>query len=199
MMNDMMARQFEKPEGLLGKLAGKIMDKENREINKWTIEYLQPIEGDRILEIGYGPGFAIKEIASSVSNITVHGVDISEKMKETAESKNHDEIVHGKVQLYHVDIHDFDQGILYHKIFSVNNYPLWKKPHESLLHIMKLLENHGELIITVQPREEGANDETAKSLGESMKEDLLLAGYCDIQISYLKIRPVLTVCVRARK
>lgn len=39
-MFELLAKQFEKPEGIFGKLAGKIMYFENRKINKWTIRKL---------------------------------------------------------------------------------------------------------------------------------------------------------------
>ncbi|MEI2357892.1 class I SAM-dependent methyltransferase [Mesobacillus zeae] len=199
MINDIMARQFEKPKGILGKIAGCVMFFENRKINRWTLQYVQPSPGERILEIGYGPGFAIREIASANKDITIHGVDVSAKMKEEADKKNHDGIMKGIVLLFNVDIHDFAPGITYNKVFSVNNYPLWKRPHESLVNIRELLNKDGELTITVQPREEGADDETARRLGVKIKEDLLMAGYNDIKVSFKKVRPVLTVCVRGRK
>lgn len=80
-MFDIFARQFEKPQGLLGKLAGKIMYFENRKINRWTIEQLQINRRDSILEVGFGPGYSIKHIMDQWRYSETDGVDVSEDMR----------------------------------------------------------------------------------------------------------------------
>ncbi|WP_232233693.1 class I SAM-dependent methyltransferase [Bacillus sp. J33] len=85
-MFELLAKQFEKPEGILGKLAGKIMYFENRKINKWTIRKLNIKRRDSILEVGYGPGYSILFIMDNYRHVEADGVDVSEDMK-TAASK----------------------------------------------------------------------------------------------------------------
>jgi cyclopropane fatty-acyl-phospholipid synthase-like methyltransferase len=198
-MIDSIAKQFEKPKGVLGKLAGTVMYFENRKINKWSIKKLHVEKNDRILEIGYGPGYGIKTLMSSYRSILVDGIDLSDKMRDEATRRNKAWIETGKVHLTTGDVADYQPDHCYSKIISVNNYPLWEKHKISLKRLYKLLENRGRIVLTVQPREEGSTDDTAKQLGEQMKEDLLSTGFVNPEISFLKVRPVLTVCVTAEK
>lgn len=198
-MIDTMAKQFEKPKGILGKLAGIIMYFENRKINKWSIKKLQIQKHDRILEVGYGPGYGIKTIMSNYRSLTIDGIDLSEKMLEEATKRNKKWIAAGRVHLGNGDVADYHPDHLYNKIISVNNYPLWDKPLTSLKHLFNMMEKSGRIVLTVQPREEGSTDETAKVLGKQIKNDLLQTGFKNPDVSYLKVRPVLTVCVTAEK
>lgn len=198
-MIDSMAKQFEKPKGLLGKLAGSIMYFENRKINKWSIHKLQIQKRERILEIGYGPGYGIKTMMSKNRWIRVDGIDLSEKMYEEASKRNREWLEAGRVSLEMGDVASYQPEHYYNKILSVNNYPLWENPMQSLNHLYNLLERRGRIVLTVQPREEGSTDATAKRLGERMKQDLLDCGFSKPEISFLKVRPVLTVCVSAEK
>ncbi|MFT9597641.1 SAM-dependent methyltransferase [Mesobacillus sp.] len=198
-MIDPMAKQFEKPRGILGKLAGTIMYFENRKINRWSIQKLQVRKNDRILEIGFGPGYGIKTLMSNYRGIEVDGIDLSEKMKNAATKRNKEWIEHGKVHLTIDDVGNFQPEHNYNRIISVNNYPLWDQPLTSLSHLLRLLKQGGRIVLTVQPREEGSTARTAKQLGERMKIDLLNTGFKNPEVSYLEVRPVLTVCVTAEK
>lgn len=198
-MMDSMAKQFEKPKGILGKLAGTIMYFENRKINRWSIRNLHVYKNDRILEIGYGPGYGIKTLMSNYRRIEVDGIDLSAKMKNDATKRNKEWIEQGKVHLTVGDVSDFQPDHCYNKIISVNNYPLWDEPLASLSQLRRLLKQGGRIALTVQPREEGSTAQTAKQLGERMKKDLLCTGFKNPEVSYLRVRPVLTVCVTAEK
>lgn len=198
-MGDTMANQFEVPKGVLGKLAGKIMYFENQKINKWSITKLQIKEKDHILEIGYGPGYGIKTMMSSHSQITIDGIDLSEKMHEEAMKKNRKWIETGKVYLSTGDVVNYQPEQHFDKVISVNNYPLWDLPIRSLKHLYNLMNSNGRIVLTVQPREEGSTDTTAVELGKKITSDLQQAGFTNTEVFYKKVRPVLTVCVTAEK
>ncbi|GLB59447.1 class I SAM-dependent methyltransferase [Cytobacillus sp. NCCP-133] len=198
-MLDIFAKQFEKPEGILGKLAGKIMYFKNRKINRWTVGKLKIKRRDTILEVGFGPGYSIRYIMDNYRQVEADGVDVSEDMRTAAAKLNGDCIQQGKVRLFVKDIFDFFPEKKYNKIFSVNNYPLWTKPRESLQYLYGMLDNNGRIVITVQPREKGANDTISKNLGQVIKADMEAAGFHSISVSYKTARPVLTVCVTGIK
>ena len=194
-----MDKQFEQPKGILGKIAGFIMNLENRKINKWTLQHVNPQKGDTILEIGYGPGYAIKKLMDAKSGVTLHGIDLSSNMEKMAEKKNSEAVEKGKVKLYSGDISEYKAPLQYDKVYTVNNYPLWEKKEKSLERIYQLLKEGGRIVITVQPREDDADDAKTRRLGKSIKNDLKKAGFQSIRIHYKKVRPVLTVCVTANK
>ncbi|WP_419881052.1 class I SAM-dependent methyltransferase [Peribacillus sp. B-H-3] len=197
-MIEILAKQFRRPDGLLGRLAGKIMLFENRRINRWTIDLLNIKPGDYLLEIGFGPGYAIKEIFRRHHNVKIDGIDVSVSMTKEAEKRNSKNAEEGRLQLYSGDVSDFKQDLYrYDKVFSVNNYPLWKNPKKELIRIHHLMKDGGTIAITVQPREEDASREKALSHAIEIEQALFHAGFRSISVKFKKIRPQLTVCVTA--
>ena len=72
--------QFHRPRGFSGRLAGWVMANRssNRRRNAWVITLLDVAPTDRVLEIGFGPGIAIREAAARATEGLVCGVDHSE-------------------------------------------------------------------------------------------------------------------------
>ncbi|BCB04342.1 class I SAM-dependent methyltransferase [Bacillus sp. KH172YL63] len=193
-------KQFKRPDGILGWVIGKVMEIDNRKINNWSLRQLGIKNGERVLEIGYGPGYCIHRITSTFPDTKVDGVDISETMKESAESKNQHAIDHGRVRLFIHDISKFQlDDVEYDRIFSVNNYPLWSDKNKALAHLHNMLKPGGTLIITVQPRGDEERDSRAKGYGEEILKALQESGFKNITISYKDVRPALTVCVKCTK
>ena len=56
-------RMFGCPRGLLGRLGGIIMARTNEECGNWVVSLLEVHSADSILEIGFGPGVAIKRLS----------------------------------------------------------------------------------------------------------------------------------------
>jgi cyclopropane fatty-acyl-phospholipid synthase-like methyltransferase len=155
-----LAKQFRKPDGILGRIAGLVMFFENRKINRWTIDRLAIQPGDYILEIGFGPGYAIEEMFQQHQNLKVDGIDLSETMLAAAYARNKKAAQRGRLKLYQGTIEEFHQQLYrYDKVISVNNYPLWKNKKKSLIRIHQLMKEGGKIAITVQPREEDASRE----------------------------------------
>jgi protein-L-isoaspartate O-methyltransferase len=53
------AGQYRRPTGLIGRWIGQKMVEQHRAENLWTVALLDVQPADRILEIGFGGGFAI--------------------------------------------------------------------------------------------------------------------------------------------
>lgn len=73
----------------------------NQKRIRWTISLLDIKPDDRLLEIGFGPGFAIELISKIASEGFIAGVDHSEVMVQQAEKRNARAIRDGKVVLRH--------------------------------------------------------------------------------------------------
>src|SRR5581483_1162474 len=93
--------QFAHPQGIPGRLAGAIMALENRGRNRWAISLLELKPTDRVLEIGFGPGWAIAEMHKMVTKGRVAGVDASETLVRQAARRNALAIRTGRVELQH--------------------------------------------------------------------------------------------------
>src|ERR1700733_7959720 len=59
----------------------------NRERNRWVVALLAVRPADRVLEIGFGPGVAIAELARAGAG-HVYGIDHSEVMVRQASKRN---------------------------------------------------------------------------------------------------------------
>jgi cyclopropane fatty-acyl-phospholipid synthase-like methyltransferase len=80
--------QFAHPEELAGSLVGMIMAVKNRERNAWTVALMDLEPGDHVLEIGFGPGQAIQEVAKLTPKGFVGGIDLSYTMLLQASKRN---------------------------------------------------------------------------------------------------------------
>jgi ubiquinone/menaquinone biosynthesis C-methylase UbiE len=79
--------QFAHPEGWVGRFVGTILVLKNRARNAWTISMLDIQSDDQVLEIGFGPGQAIQEIAKLTPNGFVAGIDLSDTMVAQASKR----------------------------------------------------------------------------------------------------------------
>src|SRR5688572_21018963 len=61
--------QFGRPSGFIGSIVGKIMARtaSNHERMHWTLSLVEILPTDRVLEIGFGPGFAIQRSSALAS------------------------------------------------------------------------------------------------------------------------------------
>lgn len=93
--------QFHRPRGAGGRLAGWVMAhrSSNRTRNAWVVSLLDVARTDRVLEIGFGPGIAIRESAAHATDGLVCGVDHSEVMLRQAQRRNAQVIRDGRADL----------------------------------------------------------------------------------------------------
>ena len=92
-------KQFGRPTGWLGALAGQLMARKNRAMNLAAVELLDVKPTDRILEIGFGPGVAIEALSRSATVGLVAGIDPSAVMLRQATKRNRQAIEAGRVVL----------------------------------------------------------------------------------------------------
>jgi SAM-dependent methyltransferase len=91
--------QLKSPSGAGGRLAGRVMTVVNSAPNRLAIGALEIQPDDRVLELGFGPGSAIRALAKAASKGAVLGIDSSPDMLAQAERRNRRAIAEGRVQL----------------------------------------------------------------------------------------------------
>ena len=86
--------QFMDRRGLPGRRAGweMALRPSNRKRNVWAVSLMDVQPSDRVLEIGFGPGIAIRELARRATRGQVVGIDRSEVMRAQAARRNAAEI-----------------------------------------------------------------------------------------------------------
>lgn len=94
--------QLRRPEGTAGSFAGHTMRLANARINSAAVRALDPRSGERIVEIGCGPGEALHGIlARDVASVT--GIDHSAVMIRQAARRNGRALAAGRLRLVHGD------------------------------------------------------------------------------------------------
>jgi SAM-dependent methyltransferase len=88
----LLMRAFGRPQGLLGRLGGRIMARVNADFGTWVGDLLKVGANDRVLEVGFGPGVVIENLARRTSSGHVAGIDPSREMVAQARVRNADAI-----------------------------------------------------------------------------------------------------------
>lgn len=198
-MKEIFTNQFKNPTGVLGKLAGKIMAYENEELYDWTFNQLSITPNDTLLEVGFGPGEGMHMLFDKYPTIQIDGVDPSEEMVKNASKRNQEHLDRNQLRLFNGTVLEIPNPMVYDNIFSVNSYPLWDNQEACIQKIHSLLKENGQVTITVQPRQEEANEEQAHEYAEEIKEVLTKTGFKSVKVQTKPMKPCLSINVTATK
>lgn len=196
-----LVRQFGKPDGLLGVLAGLIMQvrPSNRLRNLRTLELLDIRSGDRVLELGFGPGLAVKRASELATSGKVVGIDHSALMLREARRRNAVEIRTGRVELLLGSANAlprFEER--FDKVLAVNVFMFWEDPVSVLAGLRGVMKSGAVIALTLQPRRSGATVGDTRAAAERMATALRDAGYETIRTELMEMAPVAAACVLGR-
>ena len=188
--------QAGRPTGILGRAMVLLMAHRasNRERNAWAVSLLDVRSDDRVLEIGFGPGLAIRELSRSAVNGYICGIDHSELMLRSASRRNADGLGRGVVDLRlgSVDeLPEFDEP--FDKILAVNAAMFWGDPVARFRRLRRLLQPGGLIAVVYQPRGPGATDEASAAWGREMASALDQAEFSSVRLKKLSLKPAV-VC-----
>jgi SAM-dependent methyltransferase len=195
--------QFGNPRGLVGTLAGHIMARRasNLKRNLWTIELMDLKPTDRVLEIGFGPGFALEQVCRHLKGGKAIGLDRSKTMFKMASRRNRQAISKGRLELVSGSIEEPET--LHHSslsgpfdaIYAVNVAMFWRAPVKTLKTLGARLQDGGRILLTFQPRTGARTDEAAMTAGEKIAQHMHEAGLGGIRTERLKTVSPMAVCV----
>lgn len=184
--------QFHHPRGLPGRLVGweMALRPSNRKRNAWAVSLMDVQPSDRVLEIGFGPGIAVREIARRATRGEVVGIDRSAVMRAQAARRNRLAIRAGRVSLLVASVDDlppFDRP--FDKVLAVNNLGMWPEPAVRLEELAALLRRGGLLTIVSQPRTPGATAATTATTARDIVRLLDAAGFTAVRVETLHLEP----------
>ncbi len=194
--------QFGKPSGVGGRIVGLIIANRpsNRERTFRTIDLLDIQSGDRVLEIGFGPGLGIAQAARLAVNGKVVGIDHSPLMVTRASGRNAVSIDQGRVELHAGSVAEMMCfSFPFDKAFAVNVHMFWADRMSALANVKFALKPGGTFALTFQPRNARATNQDAADEGRKLEAELGSAGFVDIRTKVLRMKPVNAVCVFARR
>lgn len=192
-MFDKIAMQFRKPTGFFGAIVARIMAKGNRPVYETLLKYMNVETGDKLFEIGYGPGVGIGLIMERYNPCAIYGIDFSELMYADAAARNKKYIGTGKVKLAFGDFittevaeKEFD------KIYFTNVVYFWNSLKEPFEKLNSLLKKGGTVFFYMAGEEYLKNKKMTgteifnKYSIEAITEALKLAGFNDVQYFFEK-------------
>ena len=188
--------QFGRPTGLPGRIAGGIMAhrESNRRRNAWAVSLLDVQRDDRVLEIGFGPGIAIKELSTRAPEGYLCGLDHSTVMVQQAARRNAEAVRRGQVDLRLGSAESLPAfKAPFDKVLAVNVTLFWDRPVELLGNLRRVLRMGGRIAIAFQPRGPGATDEAAATTGQGLVSALRDAGFSHVRLETLELKPAV-VC-----
>ncbi len=143
------AAQLSHPEGEMGIEVAQGMSLNNADMISKTIQSLQLIRGQQVLELGHGNGFHIPDLLTRAQGLHYTGLEISRLMHAEAQKLAQVAIGEGKADfhLYTGDVLPFGDG-LFDQIMTVNTLYFWKEPLTTLREIHRVLKPGGRVYIT---------------------------------------------------
>ncbi len=191
-------RQFVKPTGPLGWVAGRLMAMRNGDRSIWVFSLLDLKPADRVLEIGFGPGRDIARANRSAAFVA--GVDHSEVMLKQATRHNRAAIQEGRVEIRLGSAAQlpYPDG-QFDKVFAINCAQFWKDSVKTLIEVRRVTKPGGWVALAVEPRSKNATEETTRQAGIGLSKALTAAGFEEVHSEMQAVRPVPVVCVLGRR
>lgn len=142
-----LSRQAARPRGPFGRLLGRIWLRETAAVNDVTLDLLAPAPGERIGEIGFGPGRTLGLLAAAGAEVV--GVEVSPTMLAVATRRNAGPVADGTMALHQGDgttlpwpDDDLDA------VLSVHTFHFWPDPAATLADIARVLRPGSRLVLT---------------------------------------------------
>jgi arsenite methyltransferase len=144
--------QAARPHGTVGWLLSRIWVSETAAVNDTAIELLAPAPGERICEIGFGPGRTLGRLAAAGAEVV--GVDVSPAMVAAAGRRNARSVAAGRMRLYQGDGTRLPVGDgSLDAVIGVHTIYFWPDPSGTLSDIARALRPGGRLVLALRPGE----------------------------------------------
>jgi SAM-dependent methyltransferase len=194
--------QFARPRGVLGPIVGWILANRSSNIRRgiWTIEQLKLSPRDRVLEIGCGPGIAVKACLERVQDGFVVGLDHSDVMIAQSARRNRRALKGKRLKLIAGTLADLPAGEPpFDRIFSINLIQFMADKRAFATDCVGRLAPNGVFATTFQPRGVKPTREAAVQRAGLIDDLLRTSGMSDVRTEFLELKPVPAICVLGRK
>ena len=164
-MEMVVSRHYARPVGIIGRIAGDRMMKQHEPENTWSVSLLAIEPTDSILEIGFGAGATIQQLATCASKGYVAGVDFSHTMVHVAQKRNAKVVKAGLVEVKYGNAISLPfEDAVFDKVLSIHSLYFWPDPLKAFAEIRRVLKPEGTVTLTLLPRERwpGGGEGTAE-------------------------------------
>ena len=149
------ARQFGDPSGPIGHLVTGLLARGNTSFNRWLIHELGTLVRPpaTVIELGCGPGIALKELLAAYPAASVVGVDRSPVVLKSARRRNALAIAGGRLTLVTGDVEKAVGYIPADLVLACHVLYFWPNPVSQLRRINDILAPHGHVALGYQLRQ----------------------------------------------
>lgn len=144
-------KTFGMPSGVLGRLGGKVMSgRRQQAIAAHVAELLAVRPGDRVLDIGFGPGIAIEVLGQRLAGDgLIMGIDPSDVMIAMARARNIEALERGIVRLIEGTAEKIpSESEFFDKAYAMNSFHLWRDQVGGLREVHRVLKPGGRLALS---------------------------------------------------
>jgi len=198
--------QARKPSGPIGRFVmTKIFNTGNADLNAFVKDCLELKPEDRVLEIGFGPGKLINEMADITTKGIVEGIDFSEAMLKQATKANAKHISSGRVLLHEGECSSLPFGNnVFDKLCSTNTLYFWKSPENYFAEMFRVIRPGGKVVIGFRDDEQMSNLNLSEDVFSSFSKNDMInllsnAGFKDAEIKEKDSVPFVSYCGVATK
>jgi ubiquinone/menaquinone biosynthesis C-methylase UbiE len=196
-----MASQFARPSGLIGRIIGLIFAYRSSNVRRarWTVQQLKLAPDDRVLEVGCGPGVALRACLKILKSGEAVGVDHSDVMIDQARRRNSRAVRKKRLRLVVGTINDLPPDEPpFGKILSINVIQFIADKETFIADCARRLSPAGLLATTFQPRGRNPTREAALAMAKTLSELKSKSGLINIRTETLETK-VPAICVIAQK
>ena len=182
-----------KPEGLLGKMMIKSMNKGHSRVSDWGIEKIPEGDYRKIAELGCGGGKTAEKLLKKYPEAHLTGVDYSDVSVKMATDLNAGEIKNGRCTILQGDVsalpfedESFDLATAFETVY------FWPGPSESFKEVLRILKPGGYFLIVNESDGYGKSDRKWESMidglvifnKEQIEDFLRDGGFNNIEIHH---------------
>jgi SAM-dependent methyltransferase len=143
------ARQFGGPSGPIGHLVTGLLARGNASFNRWLVHELGTAvpAPATVIELGCGPGIALKELLSAYPAATVVGVDPSPVVLKSAQRRNAPAIADGRLTLVTGDIERSAAHGPADLVLACHVLYFWADPGRELRRVREVMAAQGHIAL----------------------------------------------------
>ncbi len=147
-----MASQLRQPHGWFGSLViARGMNRINRQIMEATLDLLDLQRNHHVLEIGFGGGLAVKELARRLNAGVVEGIDSSPDIVAAAKHRFAREIRECRVKVHLGDVVRLPFAeATFDRVFTINTIYFWSDVPKGISEIYRVLKPGGIAAIGIR-------------------------------------------------
>jgi ubiquinone/menaquinone biosynthesis C-methylase UbiE len=186
-------RQCRKPQGLLGRIVGRVMNTGHARVRRWGLGPLAEESAAAVLDIGCGGGGALRDMASLFPSAKLFGIDYSPDMVLLSKKVNKRLVENGRVKIAHGSVSSLPYSDnTFDLVTAFESYYFWPDLSHDLQEIRRVLKPKGRLLLVNEVyKSDKFHDRNNKWAAwadmrlhtpEEYRKFLVIAGYEEIEI-----------------